>query len=345
MSAFVSIVMPVKRVDKYVTIAIDSILAQQDVDIELLIIGAPEALNTDNALAALLDKHYKNDSRVTLVARNKPGIVNALNTGLVHASGSFIARMDADDIAAPERLRTQLELAQTQSENTLISACVELFSDDHPVQAGNRYYQTWLNQLCTPSAIRTSCFIESPMPHPAWFAHKSVWSAIGNYADGDFPEDYDFVLRAWLAGIPMAKPAQTLLQWREHPQRLTRTDSRYRREAFIQLKASALSSTEAGLSLDKGRAVWIAGTGRNARYWHDALEAQLVSVAGFVDFDGPDTQRQKRDKPVIGYSDLNKLRKDALIVTAISNPDARQQLCNWFADQHMVQGRDVIIGG
>ena len=345
MNALVSILMPVKHIDRYVKVAIDSMLAQLDVDIELLLIGAPETSNTNNTLALLLNRYFKRDSRITLVARDKPGIVSALNTGLAHASGSYIARMDADDIAAPERLRTQLKVAQTQPDNSLISACVEIFSDDYPVQAGNRHYQRWLNQLCTPSAISQACFIESPMPHPAWLAHKTVWSSIGNYSNGDFPEDYDFVLRAWLAGIPMIKPERTLLRWREHPQRATRTDPRYRREAFIGRKASALASPDAGLFLDEGRAVWIVGTGRNARYWHDALEAQQVSVAGFVDFDGPDTQRQKRDKPVIGYSDLAELRKDALIVTAISNPDARQQLCTWFADQRMVQGQDVIIGG
>ena len=345
MSALVSILMPVKHVDRYVTLAIDSILAQQDVDIELLLIDAPDCSNTDNTLASLLNKHYKHDSRITLVARDRPGIVSALNTGLAHASGSYIARMDADDISAPERLRTQLALAQSQPVNSLIGACVDIFSDDSPVQAGNQQYQSWLNQLCTPPDIRQACLIESPMPHPAWLAHKSVWRSIGCYVDGDFPEDYDFVLRAWLAGIPMTKPARTLLRWREHPHRLTRTDPRYRREAFIRLKACALASPDAGLSLDQGRAVWIVGTGRNARYWHDALEARQVSVAGFVDFDGSNIHRQKRDKPVIGYSELARLRKDALIITAISNPDARQQLCTWFADQLMVLGRDVIIAG
>jgi len=70
----------------------------------------------------------------------------------------------------------------------------------------------------------------------------------------------------------MVKPTSTLLRWREHPNRLTRTDKRYRREAFTQLKAAALVDPRSGLGLQHARPIWIAGTGRNARYWHDALE-------------------------------------------------------------------------
>ena len=344
MVATVSVLMPVRRLDEYVPVAIDSILAQQGITVELLIIGAPDTVNSDNSLARLLNLGYS-DSRITLIARDEPGIVSALNTGLKQASGDYIARMDADDIAEPNRLRVQLDVAATQAVPGLVGACVEIFSDIGPVQAGNLRYQSWLNALRTSAAMHAACFIESPLPHPSWFAHKSVWKKIGTYTDGDFPEDYDFILRAWLAGIPMVKPGQTLLHWREHPNRLTHTDSRYRREAFINLKVSALVSPDANLSINEGRPIWIAGTGRNARYWHDALEDQQASVAGFVDIDRPNIKQSKRGKPIIRYTDLDKVRKDALIVTAVTDPIARQNLCKWFADRDMVLGRDVVLGG
>jgi len=159
------------------------------------------------------------------------------------------------------------------------------------------------------------------------------------------PEDYDLVLRTWLAGIPMAKPEPVLLQWREHAQRLTRTDSRYSREAFIRAKAWALTQPESQLNLDNGRGVWICGTGRNARYWHDALVDCNAKVLGFVELDSARPRTQKRHLPVIGYTELERVRADALIVSAISNAQAREALSNWFEERNLLACHDFVFGG
>lgn len=143
----------------------------------------------------------------------------------------------------------------------------------------------------------------------------------------------------------MAKPEATLLRWREHPHRLTRTDKRYSREAFIQAKAWALIQPAAKLGLDTGRAVWICGTGRNARYWHDALVSNKAIVRGFVELENAKRKNQKRHLPVITYSELEQQRDDALVVTAISNPDARDALYKWFAMRGLQIGEDFVIGG
>jgi len=337
--------MPVAGIDSFVNTAIDSVLAQRDVTVELILIGPTHCTHTDSELASWISQTYGNDSRLKLVARSEAGIGNALNTGLLAATGEYIARMDADDESHPDRLATQLQCALACNEPSLISACVEIFSDTDNIQAGNRRYQQWLNSLQQPATIKNACFIESPLPHPTWFAHRRVWKQIGVYRHGDFPEDYDFVLRAWLAGIPMTKPTATLLRWREHAHRLTRTDTRYRREAFTQLKAAALCDPRSGLGLQQGRSVWIAGTGRNARYWHDALEAQQAVVAGFVELDHAKAKQQKRHKPVITYQQLAADRSDELVVSAITEPSARNQLSQWFMEQQWQLGQDAVLGG
>lgn len=343
--ARVSVLMPLGRIDEFTLPAIQSTLDQQDVELELIIVGPRELDDVDDVCKRFFQPLQIHDSRIRYIQRHQPGIANALNCALKAANGTYIARMDADDISEPNRLKHQLALARIHNNQCLVSACVEIFSNTQIIKAGNQHYQAWLNEQRSMEVIRNACFIESPLPHPTWFAHRSIWEQIGPYQQGDFPEDYDFVLRAWLAGIPMSKPKPPLLRWREHSNRLTRTDPRYRREAFTQLKARAVTDKRSGYGVHEARPIWIAGTGRNARYWHDALESNKANVAGFVDLNTANAKHQKRHKPVIRYDDLARDHREALLITAITAPSARKQLIAWCQANQRQVGVDVVIGG
>ena len=256
--------------------------------------------------------------------------------------------MDDDDIAYPDRLAVQLAYLCEHPDVALAGARVRLV-DEHGggagVGPGNRRYEAWLNALTTPAAIRDACFVECPLPHPTWLAHRDVWARLGGYRDIDGPEDHDLVLRARNAGLAMGKPEPVLLDWREHPERLTHRDARYRREAFTDTRARAALDPASGFGLDAGREAWIGGTGRNARWWCDALLRHGGSVAGFVDLDRLGARQRKRHRPVITYRDLWDRRGEALIVTAITNPAARTALVDEFGERGLVNGRDYLLGG
>jgi len=329
--------MPVRAHTAHTKAAFQSVLRQSHRNLELVLVGNDDV---DELLAQL-----PNDPRVTGISRKAPGIISALNTGINACTGDFIARMDADDLSHPDRLKTQLAFARSNPHIGLIGACVEIFSDDAEIGQGNQRYQHWLNSVQTSEEIASACLIESPMPHPSLFAHHTFWSAIGPYRERGWPEDYDLILRSWLARIAMAKPAPVLLKWREHPQRLTHTDKRYSREAFIKAKAWAITQAESGLGLHKSRTVWICGTGRNARYWHDALVDNKAEVLGFVELNSAKPKTQKRHLPVITYQQLLEKKSDSLIVSAISNPDARLTLVKWFERHKLRGGVDYVLGG
>jgi glycosyltransferase involved in cell wall biosynthesis len=331
----ISVVMPVREYRSHTAAAVASILAQTHAAIELLIVGHDD-------VQLLLDRLPK-DIRIRGLSRSAPGIVGALNSGLHAASGVYIARMDDDDISRPKRLAAQLNFMRSHPIIDLCGARVTFFSDDVAIGEGNRRYEHWLNQQTVPDAIHHQCFVECPLPHPTLFAHRDVWQALDGYRNNPWPEDYDLILRAWLLGMQMGKPDGILLDWREHAGRLTWHDPRYRREAFIQAKAWALAHSE--LLRDRGRAVWLCGTGRNARYWFDALTTLEVEVKGFVDLDRPASRQRKRHRPVITYASLWKVREDELVITAVTNLQAREQLTQWFAQQQWVSGRDYILGG
>jgi glycosyltransferase involved in cell wall biosynthesis len=339
LNPLVSVLLPVRQWRSTTSDAVASLLAQSMSSLEILVIGYDD-------VQGILDR-LPNDDRIKGIARQGSGLVAALNTGLCASCGTYIARMDDDDVAYRSRLETQLDYLMAHPEVELCAGrirFVDFEGTTEHVKAGNLRYAEWLNALTRNDDIRTACYTECPMPHPTWMAHKKVWQTLNGYRDFDGPEDYDFILRAMVEGVVMGKPEPVLQDWREHPDRLTYTDERYRREAFTRCRAWAATQVTSGLDLHRGREVWLCGTGRNARYWHDALENCNVSVLGFVDIKSTDANRLKRSKPVIGYDDLPKLRRDGLVITALSEPAARARLQRYFDQQRWQSGQEYILG-
>jgi glycosyltransferase involved in cell wall biosynthesis len=99
----VSIIMSVFNGEAFLQAAISSILAQTLPDFEFLIMDDGSTDSTAHILKA------QTDPRITIMHQPNQGLVASLNTLLAKASGSYIARMDADDLADPERLQLQVE--------------------------------------------------------------------------------------------------------------------------------------------------------------------------------------------------------------------------------------------
>ncbi len=331
--------MPVRQWRPSTDAAIASILAQSMKSFELLLIGQQEI--------GQLSDQLPRDPRIRIVPRRRAGIVGALNTGLAEARGHYLARMDDDDIAYPDRLAAQLTHLQGPTGTQLCGGrirFVDSAGNTDTIARGNREYAQWLNALTSHADILAARFIECPLPHPTLMAHRDIWQRIGPYRDFDGPEDYDLVLRATLAGVRVGKPDAVLLDWQEHPERLTYADSRYRRDAFAACRAQAACDARSGLGLANGRSVWLCGTGRNARQWHDALTREGASVEGFVDLHRHGPQRSKRGKPVISYEQLPERRCDALVIGAVAGPVARAALLDYFGKQQWRSGHEFVLG-
>jgi len=220
--------------------ALASLQQQTYSGMEILLIG-----DADRRVERWMPKPLARLPGVELVSRPEPGIVSALNTGLQQATTPLVARMDSDDIAHPERIRLQVELLQQYPDIDFSATTVGIFNESGSTAVGNQQYQLWLNQLRSPDAIRRGVFIESPCPHPSWMLRRSLFNQLGGYRDVDWAEDYDLVLRAYLANVKMAKPGfdsnarethnpeANLVSWRDHDVRLTRSDDHYSRHNFI----------------------------------------------------------------------------------------------------------------
>lgn len=335
--------MPVRDWRATTASAVVSILEQTHSCIELLLVAQADT----RALTNHLQRAGLHDARIRLLGRQAPGIVSALNTGLAVASGDYIGRMDDDDLAYPQRLELQLAHLQKHPDVQLCATRIRFIDKDGTpsgVASGNQRYARWLNHLTTPTPLALACHTENPMPHPTLLAHRQVWNKLGGYRELDGPEDHDLMLRAMLHGIGMGKPEPVLQEWREHDDRLTRTDPRYRRQAFVNRSAWALVQPGGALKAVDDRGVWIAGTGRHARYWHDALIALGARVHGFVDMASQSAGRQKRSLPIISYEQLTQERGNALLVSAVTLPDACAAIKTFCTAQNWNEGQDFIVG-
>lgn len=102
--AAISVLMAVYNCDKYLREAMDSILNQTWGDFEFIIVNDG---STDNSLQIL--KEYS-DKRIKIITyEENKGVAHARNVGLEHCTSEYVALMDADDIALPDRLKLQYE--------------------------------------------------------------------------------------------------------------------------------------------------------------------------------------------------------------------------------------------
>ena len=114
-----SVLMSVYNGQRYLGTAIDSILAQTFQEFEFIIVDDGSTDNTESLIRAY------SDSRIRLISKPNTGLADSLNVGLEAAKGTWIARIDADDISEPQRLERQLQRFRTSPELVLLgSNCV-----------------------------------------------------------------------------------------------------------------------------------------------------------------------------------------------------------------------------
>jgi len=328
----VSVVLPVRNGGRWLQQAVDSILAQTLARLELLVV---DDHSTDGA-AARLPRH---DPRLRVLASEGKGVSRAFNTGLAAARAPYVARMDADDIALPQRLEHQVAWLDARPELAICGACVEIFRDDGaPLDGGNRRYQAWLNACREPADIRRALFVESPIPNPTALFRREALLALGGYADPSWPEDYDLFLRADARGLLMGKPGDVLLRWREHDASLTRRDPRYARTRFQAAKAHYLAHGR----LDTARPTVIWGAGPGGRLLHDLLRDEGFAVAGFLDVHPRRLGGEKRGLPVWPIERLAILSQ-AFVLVAVGTAGVRREIRTWLNERGLTEGVDYLF--
>ncbi|NTW87973.1 MAG: glycosyltransferase [Desulfobulbaceae bacterium] len=244
----VTVLMPVYNGEKYLRQAIDSILAQTYRDFEFLILDD----GSTDATASIIGNYH--DKRIRFLSNpRRLKLAGALNRGLDEAQGGLIARMDADDIARPQRLARQVQFFRENSEVGVCGAWVERFG------SGKRRVDK--NPL-TSAEIQAYALFDCPFSHPSVMLNKHLFTSIGLRYNGDFypTEDYELWARA-VHLFPCANIPEVLLDYRVHQGGMTGAewsdmDAQGARIGEMNLKRLGIFPTAAEIALHRniGRA-------------------------------------------------------------------------------------------
>lgn len=322
--------LPVRNGEPFLAASLDSLLTQTDSNFEILAIDDRCTDGTANILSAYAER----DRRVRIVATDNvsgQGLVAALNLGIAKSRGRYIARMDADDICRPERLRLQADYLDANAAIGLVSSRVE-FLGDREAQRGLALFVDWTNTLLAPSEIEQARFIETPIIHPSVMFRRELVEQHGGYRSGAFPEDYELWLR-WLdAGVQMSKLPETLLEWRDSAGRLTRSDPRYDVDAFFRVKAPYIARwLERNNPHHPRVVVW--GAGRTARLRFRFLAEQGIEPTAYVDIDPKKIGWKIADVPVIG---ADEIPNDSFVLIYVGKRGARTLIEDCLGDRPFI---------
>jgi hypothetical protein len=208
--------------------AVESILGQTLRDFEFVIIDDG---STDRT-ADILSDYATRDGRVRVFRHPNEGRAESLNWGTRLATGRYIARMDADDVALPHRLKDQAELMDARPELGLVGGALEFISRD-------RRRLATVRPPVEDSILRADMRHCNPFYHPTVMMRKEVAVAAGGYrralCDAD---DYDLFLRI-AERSQMASLAHPILLYRIHSSQASVTKMAHQALCILAGRAAA----------------------------------------------------------------------------------------------------------
>jgi len=207
----ISVVLPVFNAEKYVEDAVRSVLQQTFRNFELIVINDGSTDGTRTTLEYIACE----DDRIRLISRENKGLVETLNEGISLASGKWIARMDADDIALPDRFERQLQWLQ-ETDADICGSWIRLFgaADTHI-----------LKHAQTDSAIKMELLFGAPFAHPSVMMRRALVKELRYDKAWEKAEDYDLWERAVRGGWKMTNVPEVLLHYRQHDTQISTVTS------------------------------------------------------------------------------------------------------------------------
>lgn len=199
----VSVLMPVFNAEKFLKIAIESILNQTYQHFELIIVDDGSTDSSPNIVKSFDHekiRYYKNDTNIGLIA--------TLNRGINLCSGKYIARMDADDISLPTRLEEQVAFLNNNSDYVLIGSNTERIDSEGILIRKKKYY-------CEANLIRTKLFFKNTFAHSSVMIRKEIFDEFRYDSRYIYAEDYHLWIQL-ASKYRIANLNKTLVRYRVH---------------------------------------------------------------------------------------------------------------------------------
>lgn len=271
MSPAISVVMAVYNGGSYLRAAVDSILAQTRTDFEFIIIDDGSTDGSGDVIRSY------GDPRIRLIEAAHGGLVEALNLGLSASQGRYIARMDADDIARPQRLALQAAYLDVHSNIGVL--CGDIATMDAEGRTTGAQRQPGL----TASVLRDGLLYRRPIKpviHPTVMMRREVPIQLAGYRAFDSAEDHDFWLRA-VDRFGFARLDEIVLDYRIHPGGVSREKGSRQATASAMSAVDYLVHVATGVDLFADRPDLFRSTSENLR---QRLETEvLIPATAFRD--------------------------------------------------------------
>lgn len=228
----VSVLLPVYNGEKYLAVAIESILNQSFADFELIIL---DDSSTDGS-REIAELARKRDSRVVVLANAQNlGVGATLNIGLQVASGELIARMDHDDISRPTRLQEQVEFLRSNTDVGLLGARVMAISAD-----GHK--MGYIPRPETDMQIRFGLLFNSVLAHPTVVYRANMVRQLKLPYSPLYPHAEDYALWARLIKQGKAYNLQrNLVEYRFHTMQVSNLCCLQQQEQADRISSALLS--------------------------------------------------------------------------------------------------------
>lgn len=223
----VSVVLPVYNSSSHLRAAVKSILKQTYQNFELIIIDDGSRDNSYQILKSI------NDPRIILKKHSKNlGIVQTLNDGLNLCRGKYIARMDADDLAEPDRFAKQVNFLESNPQVGVVGSWIRVFGKQNYVWKTLEHHQE----------LKVKLFAESAIAHPSAMIRRSVLikNNLRYNPKYQYVEDYELWIRlsrvANLANIP-----KVLLHYRTHNNQIGSRKNLEQKRSLAKIKLDLLA--------------------------------------------------------------------------------------------------------
>lgn len=199
-----SVIMPVFNGGKFLRDSMESILGQGFTDFEFIIVDDASTDDTPH----ILGEYARLDPRIRLLRNtSNRGVVFSLNRAIEKCVGTYVARMDCDDVSAPERFQRQIDFMDGNREVGLLGSAANIINEENKVIG----MVTW----AAPDAeLRKALIKLCPFFHPSVMIRKEVFEAVGNYNQlFRHAEDYELWFRI-SRRFKLANLSEPLLNYR-----------------------------------------------------------------------------------------------------------------------------------
>lgn len=223
----VSVIMPVYNGERYLAQAVESILSQTYTNLELLILDN----GSSDGTAGIIAGYARRDHRVRPLWEPVPlgyGGEVASNVAARRAKGAFIAKLDADDVAMPDRLAKQISYLTAHPDVFLVGSQLKLIDESGRVM-GTRTYPI------THEKIYFEFYLRFPIANPAVMYRNVLKEDLYQIRFAHF-NDYYSLFRLMQAGYRMHNLPESLTAYRIHTTNTVFTNLRAKWRSNVAIK-------------------------------------------------------------------------------------------------------------